>query len=83
MDGRVLYTVTSPPARLLEQLRERHDKQIMSLEIVAILLAVATFAELLNGRRVVLYSDNAGAENSTIRGSAKAFDHNHMIHEVA
>ena len=51
-------------------------------EIIAILLSVATFANALHGRRVVLYSDNTGAEHATDKGSAKAADHNKMVHEV-
>ena len=51
-------------------------------EIIAILLALVTFRQRLSGRKVVLYSDNEGAEYSTKKGSAKAFDHNTLIHEI-
>ena len=51
-------------------------------EIIAILLALVTFRQQLAGRKVVLYSDNKGAEYSTKKGSAKAFDHNALIHEI-
>ena len=43
---------------------------------------MATIANALRGRRVVLYSDNTGAEHATDKGSAKAADHNKMVHEV-
>ena len=51
-------------------------------EIIAFLLAVDTFADLLENRRIVLYSDNKGAEHTTAKGSAKAADHNRMVHEI-
>ena len=51
-------------------------------EIIAILLAVDTFADLLENRRIVLYSDNKGAEYTTAKGSARAADHNRMVHEI-
>ena len=34
----------------------------MSLEIMAIAVGLSTFAEELKGRKVVVYSDNTGAE---------------------
>ena len=82
IDGQILYTAVSPNGELLDQLERRGDKQITSLEIIAILLSVATFAVALKGRRVVLYSDNTGAEHATDKGSANAADHNKMVHEV-
>lgn len=51
-------------------------------EILAIMMALSTFTDLLCGRSVVLYSDNKGAEGATVRGSAKAFDHNQLVHEI-
>ncbi len=68
-------------------------------EIIGILLAISTFADLLYDRKVVLYSDNkgmamhdrssctlrfvvAGAEHTTAKGSARAFDQNALVHEI-
>ena len=31
---------------------------------------------------MVLYSDNTGAELSVVKGSAKAWDHNQMVHSI-
>ena len=51
-------------------------------EIIAILLALATFSDAVASRKVILYSDNVGAEKATSRGSAKAWDHNHLVHQI-
>ena len=81
-DGFTWYTAMEPSNELLEQLEVRGDKQITSLEIIAILLSLMTFGELIRGRKVVLYSDNKGAEGSTTKGSAKASDQNQLVHEI-
>ena len=46
------------------------------------MVALSTFAKEMRGRRVVLYSDNTGAELSVVKGSAKAWDHNQMVHSI-
>ena len=48
---------------------------------MAILLALASFDNLIRGRKVVLYTDK-GAEGTTKKGSAKAIDHNALIHAI-
>ena len=63
-------------------------------------MALSSFDSLINGRKVVLYTDNKGrfvcavfililflceiegAEGSMKKGSARAFDHNELIHEI-
>ena len=82
IDGQVFYSDAAPTQQLMEQLAARRDKQITSLEIIGILMALATFAGSLQGRKVILYSDNKGAEHTTARGSARAFDHNQLVHEI-
>ena len=82
IDGRILYTDGAPGVSLLAKLQQRGDKQIMSLEIIAIMLALSTFTSELSGRKVVLYSDNTGAEATANKGSAKAFDHNMLQHAI-
>ncbi len=51
-------------------------------EILAILLAMSTFKGQIADRKAVLYSDNVGAEKATARGSAKVWDHNHLVHQI-
>ena len=58
-----------PPESVLSFFRARGDKQITSLEILAIALAISTFSEEIAGKRVVMYSDNRGAERSTQKGT--------------
>ena len=70
-DGRRLYFDGAPSDHIMQQFVKRNDNQITSLEILAIMVALSTFADELRGRCVVLYSDNKGAEGATSRGSAK------------
>ena len=60
-DGKVYYTDVDPDEYTWSKLHTRGDKQITSLEILAIMIACSTFADILAHRRVVLYSDNTGA----------------------
>ena len=46
------------------------------------MMALSTFSNELQGEQVVLYSDNKGAEATTAKGSARAFDHNALVHEI-
>ena len=57
-------------------------RQITTLEILAISMGLSTFQELLKGRKVVVWSDNKGAEGATRKGSAKAWDHCRLVHEL-
>ena len=47
---------------------KRSDGQITSLEILAIALGVSTFANSIAGRRLIVFSDNKGAEIATQKG---------------
>jgi len=62
LDGRCYYTDGLPSQTVLAKLMARRDSQIMALEAIAIALGLSTFAADLRGRKVVLYSDNTGAE---------------------
>ena len=46
------------------------------------MIALSTFTAELADRKVLLYSDNKGAEGCTCKGSAKAFDHNMLVHTI-
>ena len=61
-DGKCFFTDGEPSPCFMNLLEERRDNQIMSLEIMAIAVGLSTFAEELKGRKVVVYSDNTGAE---------------------
>ena len=62
VDGKCLFTDGQPSLRFMGLLEERRDNQIMSLEIMAVAVGLSTFADELKGRKVVVYSDNTGAE---------------------
>ena len=81
-DGLSYYTDMEPPQALLDFFVERRDAQICGLELCAIALALCTFGEFCEGRKVHLWSDNCGSEHATRRGSAKAWDHNHIVHAL-
>ena len=62
IDGDWLYTDGAPGGRHTLRFQQRADKQITSLEILAIAVGLSTFEVELAGRKVVLWSDNSGAE---------------------
>ena len=76
VNGQVHYTDGQPSAALMNKLQSRDDNQIMSLEacrghltlharqVMAISVGLSTFADLLHDRKVVVFSDNTGAEAS-------------------
>ena len=50
--------------------------------VLACQVGLSTFEREVAGRRLVLYSDNSGAEASTRKGAGAAPDQNKLIHEV-
>ena len=82
IDGRVLFTDGPPGDRHMSHIKKRGDGDIMSLELMAIAVGLATFADELSGRQVWIFEDNTGAEATTQKGSSKADDHNLLVHEI-
>ena len=82
IDGQWLYTDGVPRPEIAQQFQERQDKQITTLEILAIAIGLSTFAVELEGRKVIVWSDNTGAESATRNGSARAWDQCRLIHEI-
>ena len=82
IDGHCLYTDGQPSAGMMSSFEDRADNQIMTLEILAISVGLSTFADELRGRKVLVFSDNTGAEAASKRGSAKCLDHCRLIHEI-
>ena len=64
LDGVWHYTDGAPSAKHMRRFQQREDKQITSLEILAIAVGLSTFEVELTGRKVILWSDNSGAEVS-------------------
>jgi hypothetical protein len=80
--GVIYYTHLAPPASVLQFFHKRDDAQIMGLELLAIALGLSTFGELVRDRTVHTWSDNAGAESSCVKGSAKQWDHACVVHSI-
>jgi len=72
----VLWTCGAPPLAAREAWFERGDKYIGLLELVAILLCMHTFRDLLEHTSATLYIDNDGVLGGMLRGSLKAPDSN-------
>ena len=47
----------------------------MALELLSIALGLSSFEPWVRGRRVMIWSDNTGAESATKRGSARCVAH--------
>ena len=43
---------------------------------------MSVFGDLIAGKNLHIFSDNAGAEHSTARGYAKVFDHTCVVHSI-
>ena len=66
IDNEVHYTDGEPADSVMQEFVTRGDNQITALEVLAISVGLSTFHEKLWNRRVVVYSDNSGAEVSHI-----------------
>ena len=60
--GSIEYTEWVPPKCVLTALKERRDEQIMAQELLAITVALFSFMDRIRGRRVRVWTDNAGGE---------------------
>ena len=71
-DRSFAYCDTEPPDVILNAFMRRGDNQITSLEILSIALGISTFAKEIEGRNLIIWSDNTGAESATRKGVAFA-----------
>ena len=55
---------------------------MMSLELLAIAFGFSAFEQMLEGRRVRLWSDNVGAESATRKGSSKEWDYTCLVNSL-
>ena len=81
-DGETTYTDLATPPELLALFKPREDAQIMGQEFLAIALGLCTFLPKLRNRCVRVWCDNRGGECCLRSGSARAGDHNLMIHAI-
>ena len=82
VDGRVFYTDCEPPSSIVDRWADRADKQIMGLELLSIALALSTFEDKCAKRKVVIHSDNRGAECCLRKGVAKHEDHCALVNAI-
>ena len=80
LDGQRFFCDMRVPDSILSFFKERKDNQILGLEMLSIALGLSTFAPLIKNRRILVWSDNTGAEAAAKDGTAKAFDHACLAH---
>ena len=76
------YCDMEPPSHLMASFRPRRDNQIMGLEMLSIAVGISSFAKLIAGRNIVVWSDNTAAEACTRKGTARSFDHLCIVHAL-
>ena len=81
-DGQISFCDMQPDAKQLSYFTKRGDNQIMSLELLSIALGISTWSNQIEGRDLVIWSDNTGAEAATRKGATKQFDHNCLVHAL-
>ena len=67
-DGVKAFCDEEPPREVLTFFKKRGGNQIMSLELLSIAYGISTFAEQLQGKNVVIFSGNTGAEAALAKG---------------
>ena len=80
MDGERFFCDMRVPDSILSFFPARKDNQILGLEMLSIALGLSSFASRITNRRIIVWSDNTGAEAAAKDGTAKAFDHACLAH---
>ena len=80
LDGQSLFCDMRVPESILSFFTKRRDNQILGLEMLSIALGLSSFAPMLANRRLIVWSDNTGAEAAAKHGTAKSFDHACLAH---
>ena len=60
----------------------RNDKQIMGLELLAVVFGLEVFLPYIKGRVLRIWTDNEGCLWSVLKGGAKEADHNELVHRL-
>ena len=66
------YTYLDAPPAVLDQLLQRQDSQINFLEMLAVLLFVTTFQNIICGTAAFVFIDNNSVLGSLLKGSSSA-----------
>jgi len=77
------YVAAFVPDWVLEQLLPMRDKQIGVLETLVLILGLKSFEDQLQGKRVMIYTDNDGVLGAVICESSAAPESNLMLAKVA
>ena len=77
--GTRYYTALVVPDSVTNQLLHREDAQINFLEMLAVVLLVETFVDLLSCNAVFCFIDNSGVLASLTKGSCRAPETNMLI----
>ena len=80
IDGQTYHTDYAPSKEIMDMFVARRDNQIMGQELLSIALGLCTFGHLLQSRKLVIFSDNVGAQQATSKGRARSFDHTCIAH---
>jgi hypothetical protein len=81
-EGEVAYTDLATPPELLALFETRKDAQIMGQELLGIALGISTFLPKLRNKCVRVWCDNKSGECCVRSGSARAGDHNLLVHAL-
>ena len=71
-----------PTLEVAQALHERKDEQIMAMELIAIVVGLATVMARCRGRYIRIWTDNARGEGALRKKAAKQSDHNALVHAV-
>ena len=82
LGGQSFYCHLAVPDEWHRWVTARDDAQIMAWELLAILLGLHTFAPLLRGRTIRVWTDNEGCKGSITSGRARECDHNFIVHMI-
>ena len=68
--------------QVFNALAARNDDQIMALELYAILAGILSFRDQIRNSNVIIFTDNVGGECALKKQTAKAMDHNMLVHHI-
>ena len=78
----IFFCESAVPSKVFEKFASRNDDQIMALELYAILMGIESFADKIASSNLTVWTDNVGGECALKRQTARAADHNQLVHQV-
>ena len=80
IEGQFYYCATSTPAHVWEQLIPRWDNQIGFQEMLAVVLGLCTFVDIIRDSLLLTFVDNDGVRVAIQRGGNRAAEVSHLVH---